>query len=249
MTHFVKSPNLPSGKVSVAAIGEAYAAELGAAIEPYGVRLLGCPSNHQIDTRLSSHIDLSVFHIGENKFLLSNAASEGKFAAELRKLGAEIIVSERKLAPGYPNDAAFCALSVGGKVFHNAKLAADEISQVFTDRLFHVNQGYAKCAVCPVTENTVICSDPGLIKAMRGQGIEVLEIAAGFIKLEGFNEGFIGGAAFKIAKGKLAFTGNLDGHPDKTRITDFLLKHEVSPVFLTDKPIFDIGSVIPILEE
>ena len=249
MTHFEKCPNLPSGKVSVAALGEAYEEELSPVLERYGVKLLGCPSNQKIDARLSSHIDLSVFHIGENKFLLSNAAYDGIFATELKKLGADIIVSEKNLAPEYPNDAALCALSIGGRVFHNAELTAPEIKRLFMDRFFHVNQGYSKCVACPVTENAAICSDPGLVKAMRGQGIEVLQIEAGFIALEGFNEGFIGGAAFKIARDRLAFTGTLDGHPDKARILDFLLRHGVSPVFLTDKPIFDVGSIIPIIEE
>ena len=83
---------------------------------------------------------------------------------------------------------------------------------------------------------------------MREQGIEVLEIKAGFIELEGFSEGFIGGAAFKIASDRLAFTGTLDRHPEKTRIESFLLDHGVLPVYLTKNSIFDVGSVIPILE-
>ena len=249
MTRFVKSPNLPSGKVSVAALGEAYEEKLGPALERYGVKLLRCPSNQKIDARLDSHIDLSALHIGENKFLLSNTASEGLFSAELKKLGADIIVSEKSLAPEYPNDAALCALSIGGRIFHNAELTAPEIKRFFPDRFFHVKQGYSKCAVCPVTENAAICSDLGLSKAMQGQGIDVLQIKAGFIALEGFNEGFIGGAAFKIARDRLAFTGTLDSHPDKAEMLDFLLRHGVSPVFLTDKTIFDVGSIIPILEE
>ncbi len=248
MQQFVKKPNLPSGKVSVAAIGEIYADELSAALEQFGVRLVRCPNNPDVDRRLGSHIDLSVFHVGENKFLLSKTASESTFAEDLKQLGAEIIVSEKSLAPEYPNDAVLCSLSIGGRVFHNTKFTDSNIRALFSDRLINVKQGYAKCAVCPVTENAAISSDPGLSKAMREQGIEVLEIVSGYVTLEGFAEGFIGGSAFTIAPDKLAFTGSLDKHPDGSKIEDFLLKHGICPVYLTDKPIFDVGSVIPILE-
>lgn len=248
MQHFIENPNLPLGKVSVAAIGAAYADELSAALRPYGVKLLSCPNNPYVDARLGSHIDLSFFHIGENRFLLSKAASESAFAEELKNIGAEIIVSESKFSNVYPNDAILCALSLGGKVFHNTKLTDANIKSAFVGKLLHVNQGYSKCAVCAVTENAAISSDTGLAKVMREQGIEVLEIAAGFIALEGFGEGLIGGSAFKLASDTLAFTGNLEMHPDRTKIENFLLKYSVSPVYLTGKPIFDIGSVIPILE-
>ncbi|PKM73787.1 MAG: hypothetical protein CVU91_01680 [Firmicutes bacterium HGW-Firmicutes-16] len=248
MQQFVKNPNLPSGKVTAAAIGEAYADKLCAALEQFGVRLFRCPNNLYVDTRLSSHIDLSFFHIGGKRFLLSKSASESSFEDELKQLGAEIIVSEKRLAPEYPNDAFLCALSIGGRVFHNTKLTDPNIRTLFPSILFHVKQGYAKCAVCPVTENAAISSDQGLSKAMREQGIEVLEIASGYIALEGFAEGFIGGSAFKIAPDKLAFTGRLDRHPDKPRVEEFLSKHGIFPVYLTDKPVFDVGSIIPIIE-
>ncbi len=248
MQRFVENPNLPSGKVTLAAIGEAYADELGAALDKYGVRLLRCPNNPDVDRRLGSHVDLSVFHVRENRFLLSESALEGTFEDELKQLGAEIIVSEKRLAPEYPKDAILCALSLSGKVFHNTRFTEYYIRTLFSDTIFHVNQGYAKCAVCPVTENAAISSDTGLSKAMREQGIEVLEIASGYIALEGFAEGFIGGSAFKIAPDKLAFTGTLDKHPDRSKIEKFLLKLGVYPICLTDKPIFDVGSIIPIIE-
>ncbi|MFB0921142.1 MAG: hypothetical protein QMB62_09710 [Oscillospiraceae bacterium] len=233
----------------MAALGEAYYEELSPILETYGVKLLCCPDNPQIDTRLRSHIDLSVFHIGENKFLLSKSAVAASFANELRKFGADILVSEKSFAPEYPNDAALCALTISGKAFHNIKLTDAVIKSAFSESLHHVRQGYAKCAVCPVTDNAAISSDPGLIKAMREQGIEVLEIAAGFISLEGFEEGFIGGAAFKTAPNTLAFTGTLDKHPDINSSMNFIFRHGVSPIYLTDRPVFDIGSLIPILEE
>ena len=76
----------------------------------------------------------------------------------------------------------------------------------------------------------------------------MLKIRPGYIDLPGFDYGFIGGASFKISDTKLAFTGRLDSHPDAELITEFASLHNVDIVYITDKPAFDIGGVIPITE-
>lgn len=248
MGNFVEHPNLPEGKVTVVALGESYVSALEPLLRPYNVRVLSCPDNPFVDSRLRSHIDLSVFHLGINKFALSENAIKGRFIEELKKLGAEITVSCFQQAPLYPNDANLCALSLGSRVYHNINISDILIRQHFLGRFTHVRQGYAKCAVCPVAEGAAITSDTGMARTLRKYGLDVLEIASAPIELEGFSEGFIGGAAFKLAPDILAFTGRLDWHIDKAIILAFLKKHGVKPVFLSSGPIFDIGSVIPICE-
>jgi len=235
--------------VTAAAVGEDYTDELEKALEPYGVRVLRCPRNPYVDPRLSSHIDLSLFHMGKNVFLLSKQAVDSGFAGELRQLGAEILVSDADFGKSYPNDASLCALSIGKIVFHSGEICERRIRNMFGNELISVKQGYAKCAVCPVSENAAITADKGLIKAMRREGIEVLEITPGFIALEGFKEGFIGGSALKLSSDIMAFTGTLERHPDKQKIEEFLKQHGIRPVYLTERPAFDAGSIIPLCEE
>ncbi len=67
--------------------------------------------------------------------------------------------------------------------------------------------------------------------------------------LIGFPYGFIGGAAFKMAKETLAFTGTLDRHPDQAAIEEFLAARKIKPVYITHYPIFDIGGVLPVTEK
>ena len=110
-------------------------------------------------------------------------------------------------------------------------------------------QGYARCCTCVVDEGAIITSDRGIAAAARKKGIEVLEISAGHIALEGFPYGFIGGASFKLEKNILAFTGTLDRHPDREAIGQFLFLRKVHPVYITQEPVFDIGSAIPIIEK
>ena len=249
MFKFVESPNLPDSKVKVAAVGEDYVDVLKKALEQYGIKLLSSPKNPFVDKRLRSHIDLSVFHIVENHFLLAKHLGESNFAEELKRQGAELTVSNVEMHPTYPNDARLCALNIGGSVFHNLKTSDPYIKSLFSGEILHVNQGYSKCIVCPVTKGAAISSDSGITRAMRELGFDVLEITPGYIELEGFSEGFIGGSAFKLSQDMLAFTGTLDEHPDKFKINDFLKKHGVIPVYLTERPIFDVGSIVPIIEE
>ncbi|MGI5984936.1 MAG: hypothetical protein GXY01_04445 [Clostridiales bacterium] len=248
MPSFVKSPNLPAGQVIAAAVGEDYAEEIGCALSPLGIKVFSCPNNPLVDERLRSHIDLSIFHIGGNRFLLAKPLFQSSFADELRRNGAEIIFSEAELLPRYPNDAALCALAAEKLLFHNSKCGDKYIQSCGLFKNIHINQGYAKCAVCLVSESAAITADPGLAKAMKSEGVQVLQISPRGIALKGFSEGFIGGASFKIARDKIAFTGSLDNHPDKREIENFLWQNNVSPIYLTDKPIFDIGSAIPVFE-
>lgn len=248
MPHFLKLPNLPTGQVTVVAVGEDYSDEIAKALLPFDIKTLSCPNNSFVDNRLRSHIDLSVIHLGENGFVLSSATVKSDFSNELIQMGACISISDAEFSSEYPNDAFLCALSNGEKVFHNAKFCDAHIRDAFPNRLIHVNQGYAKCAVCLVSEKAAITADSGLCVAMEHEGIEVLKIENFGIELSGFNEGFIGGASFKIAPDKLAFTGVFSNRKNNTVIEEFLQRHGITPIYLTEKPIFDIGSVIPIIQ-
>ena len=248
MPHFLKAPNLPEGQVCVVAVGEDYAEEICSALSSIGIKSISCPNNPFVDERLRSHIDLSVFHLGENRFIISSIILQSSFADELKNVGAELITSVSTLKPDYPFDASLCALVVGDKLFHNLKYSDKLLIDNSCSKKVHINQGYAKCAVCLLSKTAAITADTGLAKAMKNEGIDVLEISSSGIELEGYNEGFIGGSAFKIAPDKLAFTGSLNNHPDKSEIFEFLKIHKITPAFLTEKPIFDAGSVIPILE-
>ena len=109
-------------------------------------------------------------------------------------------------------------------------------------------QGYSRCSVCVVNDNAIITADEGICRSAEARGVDVLKIRPGYIDLPGFDYGFIGGASFKISDTKLAFTGRLDRHPDAERIIEFVSLHNVDIVYITDKPAFDIGGVIPITE-
>lgn len=226
-------------------VGECYAARLSPALESFGVRVIPCPRNPYVDARLSYHSDLSVYHVGGKCFYLARHLRESELAKELEHLGASVRFSKARQGGEYPLDASLCALPLGDAVYHNAKIC-DELIVQSTSRFENIKQGYAKCAVCPVSSDAVITADKGVARVLEKNGVRVLQVLPGGIVLDGFDEGFIGGAAFKIAPDVLAFTGSLDLHPDKEKIEEFLSECGVRPEYLTAGQAFDIGSAFPI---
>lgn len=226
-------------------VGECYAARLSPALESFGVRVIPCPRNPYVDARLSYHSDLSVYHVGGKCFYLARHLRDSELAKELEHLGASVRFSKARQGGEYPLDASLCALPLGDAVYHNAKIC-DELIVQSTSRFENIKQGYAKCAVCPVSSDAAITADKGVARVLEKNGVRVLQVLPGGILLDGFDEGFIGGAAFKIAPDVLAFTGSLDLHPDKEKIEEFLSECGDRPEYLTAGQAFDIGSAFPI---
>jgi len=233
------SPNLPKNRVKRLILGEKYAF-LAPKLEKLGVKVHLLPEIKEVDTRLSGHADLAVLTY-QNEVYLSGTAN--KLSTIFRELGfAEKCVD---LGSEYPKDSILNACVMGEHIIHNKKIS------VLSDRagFIHVNQGYAKCNICPVTENALITSDEGIAKACRAKGIDVLLIAAGYIDLDGFDTGFIGGASFKLGENLMAFTGDVMKHPDGKEILEFLSKFNIEAICLSDDRLFDIGSAILLTEE
>lgn len=245
MADFFEIPNLPEREVRAVIIGEGYSELLLSPLAALGVTALVCPRNPSVDARLASHADLSVCHIGGTRLLLAPYLKNTEFAERLEQLGGELLFSEKRQGSEYPDDAGLCALNIGAAVFHNRSLS-DAAIEKNAAKFIHVSQGYAKCAVCMTDKDSAITADMGIARALENHGIEVLQISPQGVLLEGFSSGFIGGAAFKLSPRELVFTGNLDSHCDKSKIEAFLQKRSIKACFLTKKPVFDIGSAIPV---
>ena len=105
----------------------------------------------------------------------------------------------------------------------------------------HVPQGYARCSILPVDENSIITSDRGVAAACTQ--LDVLLISPGRIELPGYNTGFIGGTGGRAGK-DIVFNGDLSAHPDFEIIKEFIESRGLQCVWTTDMPLTDIGSVI-----
>lgn len=251
MKKFVEKANLPRDAEAVL-IGERYRAALGRPLLALGVEPVYVPDNPCVDARMAGHADLSLLHVGGARLFAAPYLRGSALEGELEQAGAELIYPDIEQRADYPHDAQLNICILGERYICGAKTAAKDIDDYLTNSrmsTIRYRQGYARCSVCAVGEGGIITADEGIYRAASEAGIDALKITPGYFELSGFDYGFIGGSCFKIAEDKLAFTGRIDMHPDKQKILDFLQKHGVQALFLTDLRAFDIGSAIPIFEK
>jgi hypothetical protein len=245
---WLKNPNLPYNRVICAITGAKYS-YLDEYFLKLGTAIIHVPDNVDVNPDLSGHADLSVFHTGGNSIFISQSIKA--FKPVLEYYGFDVLLSAKPCSDIYPNDAGLNACLLDNRLFHNKKCSDKTLTDFAAKnklKYINVSQGYTKCSVCVVDAEHIITEDKSIHKAAESCGIESLLISSGYIKLDGFAYGFVGGASGKLSKNILAFTGTLKHHPDENKILDYLKLCGVEPFYLTDMPCFDIGSIIPVKE-
>lgn len=147
----------------------------------------------------------------------------------------------------YPQDVAFNAACTGKYFIHNLKATNPELLETARKMgmtLIDVRQGYTKCSVVIVDENSIITYDEGILKACsQHEEINVLKISPGFIRLDGYDTGFIGGCTGRVGN-EIIFNGDLESHPDFSRIVNFVNERGLYCKWFKEYPLTDIGSII-----
>ena len=226
----------------IALIGEKYYTKLGKPLEKQGFAVVCVPDNPNVDLRLAGHVDLSVFIYGKNAVLAEHLAEEETIVNILTNRGYTLVAAQNRQTADYPRDANLCARTVGNKIIHNRRCSDGAIRALGCDGI-DVRQAYSACSICALDDSSIITADFGVATAAGKNGIDVLLITPGAIRLEGFNYGFIGGSSF-ICGDTVYFSGTLAHHPDFRRIADFIQSRGKTYVFLTDELIFDFGGAV-----
>ncbi len=160
---------------------------------------------------------------------------------------AEVFFGDKAaLGEKYPADVVYNAACTGKYFIHNLKYTSPELLKLAKNRgftLINTRQGYSKCSLALIDENSVITSDEGAAKALKNAGLDVLLIEKAHILLKGYDYGFIGGACGRVGN-VMVFNGDISAHPDYERIEDFILSKGLSLKFFPEYPLEDIGSLI-----
>ncbi len=244
---FVKKPNLPKGEVSAVAISED-AHDAINKLNSLGIITYKIKKSDKLPLPVSSHADLQLLHLGQSRIIIP---AEHLFSGESEK---KFEITETRVALGntYPKDVILNCKIVGNHIFLNNKTIAKEILEfAYNNNLtvINVNQGYTGCSICALNESTIITDDESVFRAAGNFLNDVLFVSKGSIRLKGYDYGFIGGCCGKISSDKLAVNGRIDSHDEYNKIIDFMAKHNIKLVELTDKPLTDIGGILPLTEK
>lgn len=174
------------------------------------------------------------------------------FTPKAEKVGLHIHYTNSYFKASYPYNVQFNHIILEDKIICNEKYTNTDIKNYCYKnnfKIINVKQGYTKCSTVVVSENAIITADPSIYKACKASGIDVLKIDSGYINLYGYDYGFIGGCCGKLSKNILAFTGVVREHKNYSDIKDFIRNYGVYILELSNKPLLDIGSIVPIMEE
>ena len=244
---YVENPNLPQGRVTLAAIS-AQAGESIKKLNELGIKTINIQPYDALPEPVNSHADLQILHSGKNNMFCQDEH------LCIGESNAKFIINKIQLSAGntYPNDVRLNCAIIGNKIICNVKTIAREILE-FADisglTVINVKQGYAKCSICVVNENAIITDDKSIYTAAGNFFNDTLFISKGSIGLKGYNYGFIGGCCGKIDKNKIAFNGAIESHKDYKKIIDFLERNSVECVELHNNPLYDIGGILPLCED
>lgn len=243
----IENPNLPKGRVVLAAINSE-AHDAIANLNSMGIKTINVNRCPDLPAPVQAHTDLQLLHLGGKSILTPR---EHSFIGDIADL-FEIRKINSPLGNRYPEDVRLNCTLIGDKLICNPKTVAPEILEFAAETgltVVSVNQGYARCSICVINENTIITDDKSVFTAAGKFLNDVLFISKGSIRLKGYDYGFIGGCCGKIDKDKIAFNGELSSHSDYKLILDFLHRNHIECIELKRGRLDDIGGIIPLCEE
>ena len=152
-----------------------------------------------------------------------------------------------EIGAAYPENIRFNAVCLDRYFIHNLKHTSPALigeARKIGLAFIHVNQGYTKCNCVVVDGNSVITADRGIVSALKKcPDIDVLPISQGFVNLEKFEYGFLGGASGRVGD-EIIFNGNMIDHPDHEAIRQFIENRGLRMTYFPDYPLTDIGSIL-----
>ncbi len=218
------------------------------ALKNMGAELFLMPPAPYLQKGVASHPDMLVFcGFGKlfchEKYYVDNKALVDSI---LSLSGLELVLSKEEISEKYPHDVKFNAALVGNALICNKKTVSKLILDAANDndyKILDVPQGYTKCSTAIISDNAIITADKPIYSACISSGIDALLATPTGVELSGYDCGFIGGATGNFADA-VYFCGDVSLHPDGKAINDFCEKHGKKVVCLSDKPLYDYGTII-----
>lgn len=222
--------------------------EIRLSLEKFGYKIISLPPSVFLEDSISSHPDMLMFFLKENLIIGEKYYQKNKNIIDeiINETRFNLITSKKEGKGKYPLDVCFNAAVVGEYVIGNLPYLSEEILKTAYKeglKTVNINQGYAKCSLCVVSESAVITADKGIAKnLLNNTDLDVLLIKEGFVELPPYKCGFIGGATGSDRK-NVYFCGELSNHPDSQKIIDFCSIHQKNAVSLSGGSLKDFGTI------
>jgi len=144
----------------------------------------------------------------------------------------------------YPETARYNSLVTDKFIIQNPIISELAIQDLNSNlEIIPVKQGYVRCNLIALPNETFITSDRGIEKSLKKNKLEVLYVDSSCVKLEGFGNGFFGGAC-GLHGDTLFICGSLKYFKEQEPFKSFLERARVSVVELYDGQPMDVGTIL-----
>lgn len=230
-------------------------------IQSLGYEVVEVSYNTELYDEIAAHVDISYVKINNEVI-----TSPDRFI-DLSKI-INCYVGKAELGKEYPSDVPYNVCIMGKNAIHNFKYT-DEVVKEKLERekfnLIDVKQGYTKCSIAVIDENSCITSDIDIAKKLMDTGIDVLFVYEPDIKLlkrTNKNEtmqsrmffeysemqGFIGGAMARIDD-EIVLFGDVNKLLNKDKIINFVKSKGLKFKWFEGLDVIDYGSIVTLDKE
>lgn len=242
----LKNPFIPLKKANTIIIDGRVSSEIMDNLKKLNLKIIPTIECKEVAKPIAYHPDI-VMHPVDHKSLIIAPNVFEYYEEKLYGMGINLIKGDTRLGKAYPKDIAYNVGRMEGIAVHNFKYTDEKLKYYLKKQgleFVHVNQGYTKCSMAIIDEKAVITADYVISKKLKDLAFDVLLIQPGYIELSGYNYGFIGGTCGNLSRDEIILTGTLDYHLDKKEILRFIKKYKKIPIWLSNKKIIDVGTMI-----
>jgi hypothetical protein len=144
----------------------------------------------------------------------------------------------------YPETACYNSLVTEKFIIQNPAISEPFIQDLNPNlEIIPVKQGYVRCNLIALPNETFITSDRGIEKAIKRQNMDVLYLHPSCVKLDGFEHGFFGGAC-GLLENTLFICGSLKYFKEQAIFESFAERAGVSIFELYDGQPVDVGTIL-----
>ena len=207
---------------------------------------LDMPAEGRAYSSIAFHPDIYFFRLDRKTLIHAPGVPEVLLDA-LTENGIDLVEGEGSPHGVYPQTVRYSAVRVGNIILHDLRHTDAVILRKVHEaglKTVHVRQGYTRCSILVLNDEAIVTSDRGIAETAKKEGIEALCVASGHISLPGEKYGFIGGAGGSVPAGAVILLGDIDLHPDASRIKDFFYEKRTELICAEDMGLYDAGSLM-----
>lgn len=210
-------------------------------LKEYGYICIATEKSANVSEPISQHADVLYLKTGNKEIYVSDCQKNNIQA--LKDLGYS--VKEISLSPGYKTESKLNMVVSDRTIICNPDTCIKHDFFIADKEVIQVKQGYTKCSTVILSDNDFITEDEGICKTLKSAEKNCLLIEKGFVSLEGYNYGFIGGASvFLKDENTILFFGDITLHKDYINIKDYCDRLSINIAYINNFTLSDIGGCI-----